>query len=134
MGTGFLDQYGVAEQKREGIVKKIILISLLVIIVVTTGYFYFRTWSQERVMKDFLAALQRKDETAAYALWCTAEVPCKYYDSARFNEDWGPKSPYANAGGAKIQSVEYCDSVVLFNVSFPGSDEPIALHVVRSTG
>jgi hypothetical protein len=132
--AGYLDQYGVADKKRESAIKKFVLIALAVLIVGGGGYLYFRTWSQERVVKSFLEALSRKDYPAAYKMWgCTPESPCKFYGPDKFDEDWGPKSAYANAAAAKMDNVEYCDaSGVLVNLSFPGA-EPVALYVDRQS-
>ncbi len=131
--AGYLDQYGVAEAKREGLLKKIVLITLAVIVIGGVGYFTFRTWSEEQVLKEFLATLSTKDYAKAYRMWgCTPDTPCKFYDSQKFDEDWGPKSHYADAAQAKIQNIDYCDTGVVFDVAFPGAD-PVALWVERST-
>jgi hypothetical protein len=131
--AGYLDQYGVAESKREGKVRKIVVVALAVVVLATVGYFTFRTWSQERVVDDFLALLAKKDYQGAYRLWgCTPESPCKFYAMDKFDEDWGPKSAYAQADGAKVQNVDYCDKGVVFAVTFPGVTEPAALWVERS--
>jgi len=131
--AGYLDQYGVAEAKREGRVKKIVLTVAAVVVLAAVGYFTFRTWGQERVVNQFLATLSRKDYQAAYRMWgCTPETPCKFYDLEKFDEDWGPKSSYANADKAKIDAIDYCDAGVVFDLTFPGAD-PVALWVERST-
>jgi hypothetical protein len=130
--AGYLDQYGVADARREGRIKKIVLWSLLVIVVGAVGYFTFRTWGQERVVKEFLSTLSRGDYQAAYKMWCTPEAPCRDYDQARFDEDWGPKSPYANAQAAKVDNVDFCDAGVVFSISAPGA-MPVSLWVERAT-
>jgi hypothetical protein len=131
--AGYLDQYGVADARRESRVKKIVLATLAVVILGTVGYFTFRTWPQERVLKAFLEKLTQKDFQGAYRMWgCTPENPCKSYDPGRFAEDWGPESPNRNAAGARIENIDFCDSGVVFNVSFPGA-MPVNLWVERST-
>jgi hypothetical protein len=136
--SGYLDQYGVADAKREGTIKKIVLSTLAVLIIGGVGYlsyvFFFRTWSQERTVKEFLSTLSNKDYAGAYRMWgCTPDTPCKLYDTQKFDEDWGPKSHYANATAAKVQESDFCDTGVIVNVTFPGAD-PVALWVDRSTG
>jgi limonene-1,2-epoxide hydrolase len=131
--AGYLDQYGVAEARREGRLKRIILVAAAAVVVAVIGYFTFRTWGQERVVNQFLATLSRKDYQSAYRMWgCTPETPCKFYDLQKFDEDWGPKSSYANADNAKVDTIDYCDAGVVFDLSFPGAD-PVALYVERST-
>ena len=132
--AGYLDQYGVADSKREGRTRKIILAVVLVVVLGVTGYFTFRTWSEERVINEFLSLLSKKDYDAAYRLWgCTPETPCKFYGKDKFEEDWGPKGAYAKADAAKVSNVDFCDKGVVFAVSFPGSEDPAALWVERST-
>src|SRR5262249_5737394 len=129
--AGYLDQYGVADAKRESRLKRIILITAAAVIVALSGYYMFRTWSQEQVVKVFLQTLSRKDYDTAYRMWgCTPENPCKFYDMTKFNEDWGPKSNYTNVSAAKVENVEFCNAGVVFDISFPGTD-PVALWVER---
>ncbi len=129
----FMDGYGVKEQQRERLVKRIVLWGLLVVLVGGFSYFYFRTWPQERVMKRFLAALGKQDFQGAYLIWgCTPEQPCPYYGPESFVEDWGPASPHADGAAAKIDLIDYCDSEVVFDISFPKA-MPVALSVERET-
>jgi hypothetical protein len=131
--AGYLDQYGVADKKREGAIKKYFLIGLTVVIVAMFGYFFFRTYSQERVVNRFLESLSKQDYQSAYRMWgCTLESPCKAYGMDKFNEDWGPKSAYVKASAAKVDNVDFCDAGVVFNLSFPGA-EPVNLWVERSS-
>ena len=78
--SGYLDQYGVADAKREGRIKKVLLAALTVLIVGGLGYLtyvvFFRTWSEERTVKAFLSTLSSKDYARAYRMWgCTPEAP-----------------------------------------------------------
>ena len=131
--AGYLDQYGVADARREGRLKKIALVTLAVAVIGVVGYFTFRTWSQERVVKEFLATLARKDYPAAYRMWgYRPEAPDKFYDLEKFNEDWGPKSSHANIENAKVDTPDFCGDGVVFNLTFPGT-EPVSLYVERST-
>lgn len=131
--AGYLDQYGVADAKREGAIKKVVLAVFAALIVGVAGYYTFRTWSQEKAVKDFLATLARRDYPTAYRMWgYKPEAPDKFYDLDKFNEDWGPKSKYADASNAKVESEDVCDAGVIFDLSFPGA-EPVSLWVERST-
>ena len=58
--AGYLDSYGVADQRRERIVKFSLMIGLSTILIVTVGYFSFRTHSQERVVSQFLGDLEHQ--------------------------------------------------------------------------
>ncbi len=132
--AGYLDSYGVEESKRESKIKMIVLSVAAVVILGTVGYFTFRTWGQERVVNNFLELLAKKDYQGAYRMWgCTPETPCKFYAMDKFDEDWGPKSAFAQASGAKVENVDFCDKGVVFSVSFPGAPEKAALWVERST-
>jgi hypothetical protein len=135
--AGFLDDYGTGDERRERRVKRIVIWGLVVVFVAAFGYFYFRTWPQERVVNAFLASLAKQDFQGAYQIWgCTPEKPCRYYTSDNFIEDWGPSSPHSNGAAAKIDLVDYCDSEVVFDISFPNAppdSRMVALSVERET-
>src|SRR5579863_6941169 len=126
MGS-YLDAYAAAGEqsaKRGQLIKRVAISVLTVAVVATVAYFFFRTWSQERVVNQFLEDLQHKDYQTAYKLWgCTPETPCKDYAPDKFNEDWGPSSPYSNAAAFKVEHVDYCDSGVVFNLTYPKQEE-----------
>jgi len=127
------DNYGVADARRERRTKRIIVVGLLTIAVGAVGYLTFRTWPQERVMKEFLASLERKEFQQAYRMFgCTPEKPCQYYDADRFNQDWGPATVYSHGSAAKIDNVDYCGDVVVFQLAYPNAD-PVSLSVDRAT-
>jgi hypothetical protein len=127
------DSYGVEDARKERRTKRIVVGGLLAIALGAVAYFTFRTWPQERVMKEFLARLDRKEFQQAYRMWgCTPETPCRYYDPDRFNEDWGPSTAYSHGSAGKIDNVDFCDAGVVFQVSFPNAD-PISLYVERSS-
>jgi hypothetical protein len=133
--------YGLEEARRERTNKRIVIAVLIAAFIGGFAYFHlermfgidFRTFKQKNTLNQFLATLNRKDFQGAYRMFgCTPEQPCKYYDADQFNRDWGPDSPYSHTSAAKIDNVEYCNDVVLFNVSFPNA-EPLALTVDRTT-
>jgi hypothetical protein len=135
MGS-YLDAYASAGQQSERrgkIVKRVAITVLIAAIVVTVAYFGLRTWNQEHVVNQFLEDLQRKDFQGAYKLWgCTPETPCKDYSSDKFNEDWGASSPYSNAAAIKVEHIDFCDTGVVFNLTYPKQEE-LGLWVDRST-
>ncbi len=119
---GFLDaSYGVAQERRGRLIKRIVAWGGLTVIVATALYFYFHNWKQEQTIKQFLSYLQEKKYQDAYAMMgCTQQHPCKYYDPERFMEDWGPSSPNANAGQAKILHEDTCGFGVVFDIGKEG--------------
>ena len=55
--AGYLDAYGVADQRRERLVKRIFIWSLSAILIATIVYFTLRTHGQERIVSQFLEDL-----------------------------------------------------------------------------
>ena len=72
---GYLDTYGVGEERRGRWIKWTVLGVLAVAIVGTCSYLYFRTWTQEQTIKRFFATLDSKDFQGAYKMWCPPEIP-----------------------------------------------------------
>jgi hypothetical protein len=130
--AGFLDAYGVADQRRERLIKRIAIWCGSVIVVVAILYFSLRTHSQERVVSQFFQELERQQYQDAYKMWGCPEN-CKYYPPDKFLEDWGPGSRYAKASSFKIEHVDFCDEGVVFDLSYPNTGEDIGLWVNRST-
>jgi hypothetical protein len=127
--AGYLDAYGVADQRRERLVKRILIGSLSTALVVTVAYFMLRTHGQERVVSQFIEDLQHSQYQEAYKLWGCPEN-CKYYPYDKFLEDWGPTSKYGKGTDLKAQHVDYCDDGVVFDLSLP---DDTALWVNRTT-
>lgn len=132
--SGFLDAtYGVSDARRERRIKLIVASTLVVLIVGAILYFTFRTYKQERVVKQFVTLLKGSNYQEAYKLWgCSQDTPCKYYPPEKFNEDWGPSGQYKDAGDAKILNVDVCGSGVVFGMKTPTAD-PFGLWVESST-
>jgi hypothetical protein len=129
--AGFLDQYGVADTQREKR-RRIVIGSVLALVLIGAfSYFFFRTWSEERTVRAFLDSLSRQDFQGAYKYWgCSQDKP--NYEPERFNEDWGPSTPYSNGSAAKVSNVDFCDTGVVFSLTYPNAD-PVSLWVERST-
>lgn len=127
--AGYLDAYGVADQRREKIVKRILIWGLSTILVVTVGYFTLRTHSQERVVSEFLDDLNHQKYQEAYKLWGCPE-DCKLYSPDKFLQDWGPSGQYGKASNLKVQHVDYCGDGVVFDLNLPDNT---GLWVNRTT-
>jgi hypothetical protein len=131
---GYLDGYGVTDERRERLVKRIVIWGLAVVVVAVGAYFWFRNYRQEQVVKEFLSLLEQKKYQEAYAmLGCTQEHPCKYYSPDKFNEDWGPSSPYANPSSIKLGHEDNCGNGVVFEIVEPKTDPPRGLFVDKET-
>ncbi|MEP6960450.1 MAG: hypothetical protein ABI995_00115 [Acidobacteriota bacterium] len=128
----FMEGYGAAEEKRGRWLKRIFLIGVPVLVLGTLGFFYFRTWRQERVVARFMDSLKQQDFDGAYKLWCTAEKPCRYYPLDKFKEDWGPGGQYENQASLQIHNVDYCDGGVVFETTYPNA-KAFGLYVERSS-
>ncbi len=130
--AGYLDAYGAGDERRERLVKRIAIWGLAVVIAGAVLFFTFRNYSQERVVNQFFALLQRQDYQDAYKMWgCTQDTPCKYYPPEKFNEDWGPGSPFAK-GPTKITDVDACGTGVVFHLEIPNAED-VGLWVQRDT-
>jgi len=127
--AGYLDAYGVADERRERRLKHIVIWGFSTVIVIAILYFSLRTHSQERVVNQFLTDLEHQQYQEAYKLWGCPEN-CKYYAPEKFLEDWGPSSTYAKSSHGKIEHVDYCDDGVVFDLSLPDNQ---GLWVNRST-
>lgn len=127
--SGFLDPgYGVTEARRARRIKIVAVSGVSILLVATVLFFTFRTWRQERVVKQFLSLLKQQKYQDAYALWGAN----KYYPPERFIEDWGPAGQYKDAGNATIDNVDVCGSGVIFTLNVP-KIEPFGLWVETST-
>ena len=63
------ESYGVADAQRERRRRRRVIAVLVVAIIATVSYFEFRTHSQEKVMAQFLQALQDKRYPDAHKMW-----------------------------------------------------------------
>jgi hypothetical protein len=129
---GFLDTYGVADHRRGRLITRIVLSVLAIAAVGSASYLYFRTWSQEQTLKHFFAALDKQDFQGAYKMWCPTENICKYNPFDKFEQDWGPSTPYSHGSAAKVDNIDFCGDGVVFNVSYPNA-EKLVLWVERTT-
>ena len=129
--TGFLDSYGAGEERREKIVKRMVLGALAALVIAVALYFVFRGWGEKRQVHLFLDLLKKQDYQSAYRLWgCTPAAPCRDYRFERFMEDWGPKSPHGNTEAARFGKTFYCADGVIYTLEF-GKDDSLLLWVGR---
>jgi len=132
----YLDTYGeegARSAARAKVVKRTIITVLGIALLSVIGYFTFRTHSQEKVVDQFMSDLRQGNYQAAYGLWgCSERTPCKDYTADKFDRDWGPKSAYPNAAQLRVDNVDYCDTGVVFTVTYP-QQETVGLWVDRNT-
>lgn len=101
--SSYLDNYGVAEERRNKILVRAVLALLGLVVLSLTAYFVLRNSGEQRKLAQFRELLEKKDFNGAYTFWgCTPEKPCKDYSQERFLEDWGPKSPHTDWTQRKV--------------------------------
>ena len=118
----YLNNYGILDARREKRFHRTLALIIGSALLGTFLWFYFRTFSDERSVKDFLALLARKDYQAAYAKFGCAPA-CRDYKFDRFLEDFGEKSPYADAASVKLTLAEPCGNTVWVSVKPPNHRE-----------
>jgi hypothetical protein len=128
---GYLQQYGVGEERRNRIIKTLIFSVIGVLLASWILYLVFHNYSEKQTVRCFLEQVNAHKYAEAYADWgCTTAAPCTNYDYKRFLEDWGPgkkvSSPWA------IASVDGCKTFVTVNVQAAGA-ELQSLGVERGT-
>ncbi|HXM44557.1 MAG TPA: hypothetical protein VN924_25190 [Bryobacteraceae bacterium] len=149
--AGYLDHYGVGEERREKRNKLLLALGACALVALFLWFFFFvwdktevlraapvarlaqilRNHRQESRVRNFFDLLQRRDYTAAYALWnCTDAHPCKDYPLTEFMKDWGPDSSHA-AADYTIPKSRSCGSGVIVTVD-SGHNQEDALWVQRS--
>lgn len=154
--SDFLSGYGVEQERRERVIKRVVLALVIVLVAGGGAYLALRTYPARKQVNQFLECLRRQDYQSAYRMWgCTETSPCRDYTFEKFMEDWGPKSPHANAQAARIRSMNArscgpgvlytlgtiaahalgergcdCGTGVIHTVTFPGGEE-VALWYER---
>jgi hypothetical protein len=130
MGS-YLQQYGISEERRNRVIKWIIIGAVSAAILAWIAYLFFHNYSEKQSVKHFLAQVNGRDYQAAYRDWgCTTEHPCPNYDYRRFLEDWGPSKKITSPW--QIASVDGCRDFVTVNVQAGGA-ELQSLAVQRGT-
>ena len=128
MGS-YLQEYGAGEERRNRVIRNIILSVIAVLILWWVLYLIFHNYPAKQTVKHFLNEVNGQKYQQAYADWgCSATTPCPNYDFHRFMDDWGVKttSPW------KIVNVDGCKTFVTINVR-AGSTQLQSLGVERGT-
>ena len=128
--AGYLDQYGVGDERREKIRRRIILSAVAVLVIGIALYFTLRNFREERQFKTFIELLRKQDYQGAYALWgCTEAKPCRDYPLAKFMEDWGPNSAHTNLTQLHTKT-RSCSAGIIQTIDF-GKGEEVNIWVDR---
>ena len=129
---GYLDAYGAGEERRNRIIKRLLIAALIVVVIGIGLWFRFRNWAEDQQVSRFLELLRGKDYKTAYSLWgCTFDRPCRDYSFEKFMEDWGPQSPHADAAAMQVTDTKSCSSGVIKFVKSP--QDVVQLWVDRRT-
>ena len=135
--AGYLEAYGLEEEhraRRNRLIKIGALIAIVAIIVALIFYMAFKNFHETSEAKQFLSLLKNQQYQDAYQMWgCTEASPCQNYPFPKFLEDWGPKSPHANASSATIGDVESCGSGVIVTIKYANAADNVPLWVERNT-
>jgi hypothetical protein len=129
--AGYLDAYGAGDERRNRIIKRIIIVFAAVVVAAVSLYLVFDNYREKQVVKRFLAQVNSGRYQEAYQDWACTEGhahPCPEYSYKKFMEDWGAKS---NEKGWSISDVDGCPTGVVVTVSAPGL-EAQPLWVQRS--
>lgn len=132
--AGYLDSYGVSDQKREKVTKRVVLIVSGAAVIGLVLFLVLHNLAEKRAVNRFFAELKTGNYQQAYQAWgCTPSTPCRDYRFEKFMEDWGPKGVYANfQSSMKIPVVDSCGDGVVMTVEIPNSD-PFGIWVDRKT-
>jgi hypothetical protein len=123
-GGEYLSNYGVADAKREKRFLRTVILIVGAALVGALLWYYFRTFFEERAVQQFLTNLGSRDYKAAHAQFgCTEATPCRDYDFARFMEDWGDKSAFADVSKVKVTLAEPCGNTVWVTIKHPNQKE-----------
>lgn len=130
--NNYLDNYGVADARREKRTKRILFSVLALAVTAGTLWFFLRDFKEEAKIRAFLGDLQKQDYKAAYALWgCTEATPCRDYSYDSFLRDWGPASIAKDAAAIQRSKVKSCDGGIIQILQIQGQE--VNLYVDRTT-
>lgn len=128
----YMEGYGAGDERRSLWLKRVLFIGIPAVFLAIGAFFYLRTWTQERTIARFIDTLEQKQYDEAYAMWCNAEHPCRYYPIEKFQEDWGTSGIYGDPAQLKFGAIDYCGSGVVFESNY-ANERPFGLWVERST-
>jgi hypothetical protein len=130
--AGFLDEYGVSDERRSKVIRWIVISAVAAAVIATALYFTLRTYPARRQVSVFLDDLKRRDYQTAYRDWGCGGG-CPDYAFASFMRDWGPQSDFANASDSRVKKSRFCDTGVIITLT-PSKGEDVALWYERSSG
>jgi hypothetical protein len=122
--AGYLDNYGAGEERREKLIKRVVIAAAVLVVALGSVYIIFKNYRQERQVKRFFGLLGQQDYQSAYVLWgCTSSSPCRDYPFVEFMKDWGPQSTHADARSLRITRTRSCGSGVIVTVDSNNNQE-----------
>jgi len=128
--AGYLDQYGAGEERRNRIIKTLVISVVALAVLGSIAFFVFHNYRQEQAVKRFFQSLEAHDYQSAYALWVRSDSDRRGYPFDKFMEDWGPKSPHPDVSNYRISRSRSCGSGVILTIDF-GSNQQEKLWVQR---
>jgi hypothetical protein len=112
--AGFLnEQYGVEDERREKIIKRLLLGLLIIVIGGAVLYGLFHNYPEEHQARQFFEKLEARDYQGAYTIWGCAQ-PCRDYPFNEFMKDWSAEA--SPVTGVDILDGETCGSGVIVQV------------------
>lgn len=118
--SGYLDNYGVTDARRESKIKRIVIASVVALLLLSVGYYYFHDFTERRQVSSFFDLLRQNKIEDAYRIWgCDPAQPCRDYNLDKFREDWGPNGLYASLKDISPRRTRSCQSGVLFIYQTP---------------
>ena len=128
--AGYLDQYGAGEERREKIIKTLLISLATLLVVGGVLFFIFHNYSQERTVERFFERLQAHDYQGAYEMWVRTADDRKSYPFQSFLRDWGPQGEHPDVSNYRISKSRSCGSGVILTVDF-GKNQEEKLWVQR---
>ena len=125
--SGYLDNFGVSEARRERKVKRVVQVLLALLVGGFGAYVFLHDFQERRQVSKFIDLMREGNHNEAYRLWgCDPAKPCRDYNMARFLEDWGPKSPHADFSKVHVRRSRSCGNGLIQILEFsPGDEIPI---------
>lgn len=132
-------------EARKQLARRVAVGVLVAAIVLAPVLWYFRYWPEERVVDQFLTALEQKDYKKAYAIWNAdpewEKNVSRYeeYPFGQFQLDWGPTGDYGEIkshkiyGAAAPRSKVTAVTGVVVAAQINGRAEPACLWVEKKT-
>jgi hypothetical protein len=90
--AGFLEEYGAGDERRDRIVKGIVVSVAVLAVLLGVLYFLFHNYRQEQTAKRFYDLLEAHNYQAAYDMWVSSDSERTGYPMTAFMQDWGPQA------------------------------------------